>query len=160
MAKLGLFYLAVAALLLAASDGNAHERKCTAREASEADAMVDQLHSWKTVDAVFRRYSQCDSGSIAEGNSEAVARLLVDKWNTLPALVHLAKSRPGLRRFVVVHVDSTLNTSDLERIIKLSATSCPKGAAGLCDELHTAATAALGEQAPVKAAGSTAPARP
>lgn len=160
MARLRSFCLIVAALLLVASDGSAHERKCTAREAAEADAMVDQLQSWNSVAVAFRRYSQCDSGSIAEGNSEAVARLLVDKWKTLPNLVRLTTANPGLQGFVVAHVDSTLDTSDLERIVQLSARFCPESAASLCNELHKAAAAALVEQPSVKAAGSTAPARP
>lgn len=141
------FCLVAAALLLAASDGGAHDRTCTREEASEADATVDQLHSWESVGNAFRRYRQCDSGSVAEGNSEAVARLLVDKWKTLPALVRLAAANPGLRGFVVAHVDSTLDTADLERIVHLSATACPKGARGLCHDLHAAAARALNESA-------------
>lgn len=36
--------------------------------------------------AYVRRFGVCDGGGTAEASSEAVARLLVDKWPTLPDL--------------------------------------------------------------------------
>jgi hypothetical protein len=141
--KARVYFLTFAASLLLSGAANAHDHKCTAQDATEADAIVDQLHSWQKVNVALKRYGHCDSGSIAEGNSEAVARLLVDQWNTLPTLVRLSKADPGLRRFVIAHVDTTLDTSDLKRIAQLSASSCPSGAASLCDDLRGAATDAL-----------------
>jgi hypothetical protein len=143
--KARVYFLTFAASLLLSGAANAHDHKCTAQDATEADAIVDQLHSWQMVNVAFKRYGHCDSGSIAEGNSEAVARLLVDQWNTLPTLVRLSRSNPGLRSFVLAHVDSTLDTSDLKRIAQLAANSCPQGAASLCSDLRRAATGALNE---------------
>jgi hypothetical protein len=132
--------------LLYVSSCAAAERRCSQDEATAADAIVEQLDSWPKLDAAVKRYGHCDDGSVAEGNSEAVARLLVDRWKTLPQLVQLARKRPGLRSFVLRHVDSTLNTSDLERVAWLATHACPAGVEAMCGDLDRAASAALRAQ--------------
>lgn len=121
----------------------ARAKACSPREAEAADAAVDGLDSWTNVERAYKKYGHCDNGSIAEGNSEAVARLLVDQWSTLPLLAELAKRDQAFKRFVLRHIDTTLDTDDLEKIEKLASTQCPKGSAWLCRELlQTAARAA------------------
>jgi len=118
----------------------AHGKTCSPKDAEAADAMIDHLDSWEKVDSAFKRYAQCDDGSIAEGNSEAVARILIDQWNTLSALARLIKINPPLKRFVLRHIDSTLNTDDLVKIKALASSSCQKDLTVLCAELKRSAT--------------------
>lgn len=121
----------------------ARAKVCSPKDAEAADAAVDGLDSWTKVERAYKRYGHCDDGSIAEGNSEAVARLLVDHWSTLPLLAQLMKRDPALKRFVLRHIDTTLDTGDLEKIGRFAATNCPPGSAPLCRELRqTAARAA------------------
>lgn len=127
-------------LLGMASMTVAHGKTCSPQDAEAADAIIDHLDSWAQVESAFKKFRHCDDGSIAEGNSEAVARLLVDRWQTLPQLAALIKRNPALRRFVVRHIDGTLDTADLEKIKKISSSSCPQGMAALCNDLHSAAT--------------------
>lgn len=122
---------------------HAGAKACSAKDAVAADAAIDGLDSWAKVRRAYRMYGHCDDGSIAEGNSEAVARLLVDHWNTLPMLAELAQRDPAFKGFVLRHVDSTLNTVDLDRIGALASKQCPAGRAPLCRALeHAAARAA------------------
>ncbi|MBB5501572.1 hypothetical protein [Paraburkholderia sp. MM5384-R2] len=116
----------------------AYGKTCTEREASAADAAIDHLDTWANVNEAFNKYAQCDDGEIAEGNSEAVARLPVDHWHTLPQLGVLIKGNPSLKAFVLRHIDTTLDTDDLSRIAKLSTSSCPIGMSSLCRELAAA----------------------
>ncbi|MDE1150607.1 MAG: hypothetical protein PW843_29000 [Azospirillaceae bacterium] len=120
----------------------ASAKVCTPDEAAKADEMVDHLDSWAQVNIAYKKYGHCDDGEIAEGNSEAVARLLVDQWNTLPQLNALIKGSPTLKTFVIHHIDGTLDTADLEKIKALSGSSCPADAAALCHDLARAATKA------------------
>lgn len=122
---------------------HARAKACSPKEAEAADAAVDGLDSWTNVERAYKKYGHCDDGSIAEGNSEAVARLLVDHWNTLPLLAALVKRDPAFKRFVLRHIDTTLETDDLDRIGIFASTQCPPGSAPLCRELlQTAARAA------------------
>ena len=120
----------------------AHGKVCSQRDATAADAMVDHLDNWSDVDITFTRYGHCDDGEIAEGNSEAIARLLVDHWQALPQLGALIRHNPSLEGFVLRHIDTTLDTDDLSKIATLAASSCPAGMGPLCRNLATAASRA------------------
>ncbi|TWB41089.1 hypothetical protein [Nitrospirillum pindoramense] len=118
----------------------AYGKTCTPKDAEKADEMVDQMNSWAKVYDAYAKYGHCDDGEIAEGNSEAVARLLVDHWKTLPQLGTLIQRHAQLKDFVLRHVDATLDTRDLDRIKTLSTSSCPAGLDSLCQDLSMAAT--------------------
>jgi hypothetical protein len=120
--------------------GTVHARNCSAQDAEAADAIVDHLDSWVKIKRAFNKYGHCDSGYIAEGNSEAVARMLVDRWQTLPTLEKLSRRDPSFKRFVLHHIDATLDTGDLEKIKVLSSSSCPSDITVLCRALLSAAT--------------------
>ncbi|MGF6733688.1 hypothetical protein OKW50_005833 [Paraburkholderia youngii] len=120
----------------------AHGKVCTGNDAAAADAMVDHLHSWAQINSAFSKYGQCDDGGIAEGYSEAIARLLIDHWKALPELDKQIKLNPPLELFVRRHINSTLETDDLAKIITLSTRSCPKGISPLCKALANAASQA------------------
>lgn len=116
---------------------------CSPAKAVQADEKVGTLDSWSAVSDYYGEYGQCDDGSIAEGSSEAVARLLMDHWDTLPALARLIDGDPPLEPFVLRHVNATLDTKDLERIRDRAASTCPEGASVLCGRLGKAASRAL-----------------
>ncbi|RKR42864.1 hypothetical protein [Paraburkholderia sp. BL17N1] len=113
----------------------AYGKACTEHDAVGADAMVDSITTWDAASVAFTKYGQCDDGDIAEGYSEAIARLLVDRWNTLPRLGQLIKRNPSLKGFVLRHIDSTLDTADLDKIKGLSTSSCPSGMETFCKAL-------------------------
>jgi hypothetical protein len=46
---------------------------CSPKDAEAADAAVDSLNSWQTVQVWHRKYASFDDGSMAEGSSEAIA---------------------------------------------------------------------------------------
>ena len=120
----------------------AHAKVCSQRDATAADAMVDHLDSWAQVSATFTKYGHCDDGEIAEGNSEAIARLLADHWDTLPQLGTLIRHDSRLKGFILRHIDTTLGTDDLTKIDTLSASSCPAGMNVLVASLGGAASKA------------------
>ncbi|MEO7578911.1 MAG: hypothetical protein ABIT83_14985 [Massilia sp.] len=122
--------------LMLASPASARARTCSATEATSADAQLDHLDTWAKVASNFRRFGHCDDGSIAEGNSEAIARLLIDHWDTTPTLVRLIKRDPRLQQFVLRHIDETLDTGDIEKIGRLASSNCAAAASSLCKEFR------------------------
>jgi hypothetical protein len=105
------------------------------------------LRTWEALYKSFRLYGYCDDGAVGEGYSESVARILVDHWNTLPRLASLARENADFRRFVLKHVDATLDMKDVEKIRKRAITQCPEGLHALCNDLTKQAEAALKEDA-------------
>jgi hypothetical protein len=116
---------------------------CASTQAESADTMTDTLDSWRKVSLYFEKYRACDDGSIAEGSAEAIARLLVDKWQTLPELALQIQRDPALELFVISHLNGTLDTGDLKKIAQRSESSCPSGAGRLCENLNKAARQSL-----------------
>ena len=116
---------------------------CSQKDADMAENMVDTLDTWVKIDTFFKNFKQCDDGSIAEGLSEAVARLLADHWNTLPDLSRLIKHDPPLKLFITVHIDTTINDIDLKKIRDSSSTACPNNLTLLCSDLNNAATRSI-----------------
>ena len=113
---------------------------CTESESHLADRAVNTLNSWDRVHDWYEKYRQCDDGGPAEGVSEAVARNLVDRWETLPRLGELSKD-VSFRRFVLKHVDETLNAVDLKKISANASKRCPTNLRSLCGELKNRAEA-------------------
>lgn len=137
-------YFPVAAfLLLSAWSAAAQSAACPAAKANAAETAADHLTSWKAVAAYYRHYRGCDDGGMAEASSEGVARLLADRWATLPDLAAEARKAPGLRVFVTAHINSTLDTADIEKIAHAASSSCPAGEARLCNAIAGAARRAL-----------------
>jgi hypothetical protein len=106
---------------------------------------ADRLRTWNALYKSYRLYRQCDDGAIAEGYSESVARILVDHWKTLPELDLLTKKDAGFRRFVLLHVDATLDTDDVAIVRRRARRQCPLGLDRLCNDLAKEAEAALRE---------------
>ncbi|MRS92062.1 hypothetical protein GJV04_18755 [Enterobacteriaceae bacterium RIT714] len=119
--------------------------ECAKPEADAAEMTVDNLKTWASVYDNYVRYQQCDEGSIGEGHSEAIIRLLVDHWNELPTLEALAKQHPPFADWVLSHIDSTLNADDLEKAANTAQSQCPLSDAGLCQKIAAAALHAVAE---------------
>lgn len=141
--KLAASALCVTLALTIAAPCAARAKACSPQAAEAADAAIDNLDDWRKLQRAFTAYGQCDDGSIAEGYSEAIARLLVDKWNTLPTLAALAGRDIAFRKFVTRHINSTMDTADLEKICHHAASECPPNATALCQTLQRAAGDAL-----------------
>jgi hypothetical protein len=107
---------------------------CTQQQSRRADEAADTLNSWDRVYDWYDKYRRCDDGGPAEGVSEAVARNLVDRWETLPRLGELARDA-GFRRFVLKHLDETLNADDLKKISANASKRCPANLHSLCRDL-------------------------
>jgi hypothetical protein len=116
------------------------KKPCTKSEAMQAEKEVDSLSDWDHVYHSYRRFSQCDDGSIGEGFSDAVGKLLANDWGRLNRLLTLTKTNTGFQRFVVRHIDETLPAETLQRISNNARSSCPAGAEKLCSLIGSAAS--------------------
>ena len=78
---------AVLALLLSApwlDQAMAAGQACFLTQADAAEAAADHLTEWVRISPSVQRFQVCNDGGTAEASSEAVARLLADRWTTLP----------------------------------------------------------------------------
>lgn len=111
---------------------------CTPEEAQAAEASSAVATSWKTLHRQFRLYRNCDDGAIAEGFSEAVTRLLADRWVTVRDLAPMIASDRAFGRFIVTHVDETVPQARLQKIARNASERCPRSLKGFCADVHAA----------------------
>jgi hypothetical protein len=115
-------------------------KSCTKQNAMQADQSIDHLSSWKHVYQAFKLFSQCDDGSIAEGYSDAVGKLLADNWNEFPDLARLATKDKPFQNFVLRHVDETIPAETLKKVAQNATNQCPTDAARFCKMIIAAAS--------------------
>ena len=120
-------------------------QSCPDAEADKAEQEADTLRTWDALYQSYRRFSHCDDGAIAEGYSESVSRILADHWDTLPRLAVLSMNDKHFNRFVVSHIDATLNMDDVKKIRTNAIHHCPAAQSGLCKQLRIAADVAIKE---------------
>jgi hypothetical protein len=126
------------------------ERPCSQAEAQQSESEADTLRTWDALYNWYRLYARCNDVSAAEGSSESVARILVDHWSSLPRLSQLATGDKEFGRFVLSHIDATLETNDLKKIAENATQHCPAALLNLYKDLKKEAVGALMEGAGAK----------
>jgi len=107
-------------------------KTCPQDQAMKAMSEASNLKTWDEVFKSYRKYKHCDDGAIAEGYSASVAYLLASRWTDIETLVRLSNANPYFRRFVINHIDETMNMDQGKSIKKNAATKCPSKAKHLC----------------------------
>lgn len=117
--------------LPAYADAVKHE-VCTPNQARQAEAEANQLNDWDSMHRSFKRFAQCDEGTIAEEYSDSVSHLLARNWGQLDALLRLIASDRRFEQFVVRHIDESMTEDDANLIINNARLHCPQGAKQFC----------------------------
>jgi hypothetical protein len=113
--------------------------RCTTADAIAADSDIDRLTNWAAIYRSFKQYGKCDDGGIAEGYSDAVARLLTEQWATVTTLAKQVQTDPMFGRFVLDHVDSLMSPEQNRTIIENASNRCPYSAKQFCKRLEAQA---------------------
>lgn len=118
----------------------------TQSKLDQADHALEQVHSWQSLDQWRRRYAPTyDDGYLSESIADFVERMFSDNWGSLPKLVALSKSSPGLFKFSVAHLGEITSCDGTKKILENSLDMCPKGYESDCGQirkqLDTSATA-------------------
>jgi hypothetical protein len=105
---------------------------CTKQEAKQADTEIDLLKNWDQLHRWYQKFQQCDDGAMAEGYSDAVAKLLADDWNHFTGLLSLTKTDKQFQQFVLKHIDETISPADARKMASNAKSKCPAGGEVLC----------------------------
>lgn len=127
----------------AATSAPAATNVCSAAQAIAAEEAADTLADWPAVAAAYDQFRQCDDGAIAEGYTDSVGRLLGRDQPEAHALAKALRTRPGMLRFLLRHVNETLPEDELTVIAEKLPTRCGKGEQKICKALSDAAKQAL-----------------
>lgn len=139
--------LQIRALCLLASIGVAgagsalgQKKSCSEDQSRQAEAATENLKNWELVYDFYQKFARCDIGGVAEGVSGSVAKLLADHWGIIPEFVAISDQDKGFEKFVLRHVDATIDQGhDAPKIRENARSHCPENLARLCKELTTRA---------------------
>jgi hypothetical protein len=131
-----LLALTAIGIFIAVTNSAQASRVCTQTEAIQAEGAIDTLHSWARVYEVYSGYQQCDDGAIAEGFSDGVATLLTRRWDSIGELLKLSSEHPRFKRFVIGHIDETMDEKQPKMILENVRHRCPYGARDFCAEIE------------------------
>lgn len=123
------------------------QKTCPSKVYSRADAaLVRARRDWLSLYHHRQAYPACDDGALAEGYSDAVARLIARRWDRIDEFSRLAERHPAFGRWVIRHIDESAAQDDLARIVRNSA-NCRQGAPPrkLCAAMQQAARRALSQ---------------
>ena len=116
---------------------------CTVEDSKRAFDAVDKLGNWESVRRFYKTYVACDDGGIAEGVSDAITKLLSDKWADFWRLTPMPDRR--FQEFVLKHIDATVPVETLQSISQNARRRCPKEGVALCKKIDAAALSAIKE---------------
>lgn len=116
---------------------------CSQSQLKAAESAVADLGSWKKMYSFFSKFRGCDDGGTSEDVTEAIVRLMSDRWEDLQEFANAAKKDSSFAKFVLSHVDSTADTGDLKKIRANASQRCPAGLAPMCKQIGDAARSAL-----------------
>ena len=126
--------------------GGVYAADCsTVEEMDTADTAIASIQDWQGIKSFFEKYKQCDSGSMAEGVSAVVVRLLAGEWGTTSQLDALTSHNKAFESWVVGHIDTTANGADLEVIRDNAKVKCAEENKKICEKIQVAANKALQE---------------
>ena len=119
---------------------DSYAKPCTQQEEKQAGQDIDHLENWDKIYRSYRNFSHCDDGYIAEGYSDAVGKLLAEKWIRFARLAVLLKADPRFQEFVLRHIDGTLPPEMLDKIKENAQLHCPGRQTRLCRLITRAAS--------------------
>lgn len=133
-------------LLLAATNQTAIAADCSDKLQQRAVATLPAASAgWTSLRRHHNTFAACDDGELAEGYSDAVARLFARRWKTSAELLVQPQS---FQRWAIRHIDGTASRSDLQAIQRHTRVCNGRPATvRICAALRHAATSALLEQA-------------
>ena len=117
----------------------AYKPICSINESRDAEIKVATIKTWEHLYQLFKNYSHCDDGGVAEGFSESVTSLLSVRWKENLNIVNIIKSDQEFRDFIIRHVDETVPIERL-KLIDSILISCPEGLNDFCLKIEKAAT--------------------
>jgi hypothetical protein len=119
---------------------------CDDALARRAEVEADHLKTWEQIYDWFKHYSTCNEGAPAEGYSDAVVRMLADRWDQLPTFQTLVDRDKRFGKFVFQHIDATTDDHDLDLVVANADRHCPRGDGQLCGTIKLRALAARSQR--------------
>jgi hypothetical protein len=144
--KVALTGLALALFVgLPAAPANATPQKKCDERTQKLVLDHSEPKDWPELLQLFKDYGVCDDGAVSDRFSADVGGLFLNQWTNLATFNRLAANK-AFERFVIHHIDTTIDENDLLGILELSKSHCPAAEKRLCTLIHTKTQNTLDDQ--------------
>jgi hypothetical protein len=140
-----LFLLSTASVLTADAQSTRRGKPAASARWAGQEQDTENVDNWRALYLYYSRYRHCGfNADAAEGISEAIAKLLVNKSNEMTTVARELRLQQGFRRYVLGGVNGTVDENDLNMIIQKDAERrCAAELEGFCRCLTLRANQAL-----------------
>lgn len=143
MPKVSCLVLLFVLVGCSAASVQASNNGCPRALAMEAlDVAGGTIPDWRAMHQAFIKYRKCDDGAIGQGFSDAIVKLLANRWEDLGDLQSILDFDSDFEEFVIRHIDATVDEGDL-RSVAANSEFCREQHTALCHKIHTRANEAL-----------------
>ena len=98
--------------------------QCTQAQAIAAENESSSAESWLSLYKSFNSFEHCDDGAIAEGYSEAVARLFTLEWRSFHVMRNYVRKNKRFERFLLRHIDGSWSIKQVEIVTEHAKQRC------------------------------------
>jgi hypothetical protein len=110
------------------------QKSCSGADAAAAQKAVDKIVTWQNLEKAFHDYGHCDTGTVEDGFTDALMRLMVG-WKNVDAVAAATARDAAYKAWVHKHLLSPLAKDDREDVYALAKKNCPAKQDAFCAEL-------------------------
>jgi hypothetical protein len=128
--------MVVACLAAAAAVPAVAQKECTKADAAAAEKAIDRVVNYANLSKAWKDYRHCDAGSLADGFTDAILRLMVE-WKNVDTIAQDMMD-PEYKKFIYSHLLSPAATEDRSSVYSRAKSNCPITQGAFCAELMEA----------------------
>lgn len=110
------------------------QKTCSKADSAAAEKAMDKVVSWASLYKTYSDYRHCDTGSVNDGFTDAMLRLMVD-WKHMDQLAGNVAKDAEYKAWLHKHLLSPMAKDDLESVYSRAKKSCPAAQQDFCAEL-------------------------
>jgi hypothetical protein len=112
----------------------AADKPCTKADAVNGEKAIERSNNWNQLYKSWQDYRHCDTGSVADGYTDSLMRLIVE-WKGVDTLAALMQKDPEFKEWVHARLKSPAAKDDQPTVYSRAMASCPKAMDAFCAEL-------------------------
>jgi hypothetical protein len=124
-----LMWCVVAAALPAQAQKN-----CSQADTMAAEKAIERIVTWQNLQKAWHDYRHCDKGTVEEGFTDALMRLMVG-WKNVDVIAGAMAKDAEFKAFVQKHLQSPAAKDDREDLYALAKKNCPAKQDAFCADL-------------------------
>lgn len=110
------------------------QKTCSPADTAAAEKAIERIVTWQNLQKAWSDYRHCDKGTVDDGFTDALMRLMVG-WKNVDVIAAAMAKDAEFKAFVQKHVQSPAAKDDRDDLYALARKSCPAKQDAFCADL-------------------------